>query len=233
MCSTNTALESIGLRRVEARVVHRETGAVADALSHTHVFEVPCRNGHPSIGERIAAGDHRAEEIVLVVPVAEIAAEGHIEDAANRGARCVVLRCGDKVGAVVCEHASFIRLETTTAVVGPQVALVIDQPTEVASVHIRRGHVRGAHQRGHIAPRACTERVTGPLEIVEYDAPRLRRDDLHLEVVRLVQVVPRQLHFGLRERRHVIEIDTSDLEFNLVRKIALIELPITGRVPVL
>ncbi|MBV6405298.1 MAG: hypothetical protein GFGODING_02065 [Flavobacteriales bacterium] len=213
-------------------VVHGGQGAVSDVVAHAHVVEHEVRDGGPAVGERVATGEEGAEEVVLVVPVAEVASEGEVEHPPELAGR-KVLRGANVVRAVVREHPVHRLLQPPAAAVRPEVALVVDQGVEGRAVLVGKGHVGRTHQGRNGADTTSGQGITRVLEIVEHHAAHLGREGLDLEVVRLVQVDPHELGLRQAEGRQVVQVHAAHLQFRRGGQVALVELAIARSVAVL
>ncbi len=195
-------------------------------------MELPVRDRRPTIRQGLPATEHRTQEVVLVVPVAIVAPEGHVEHTVEVARRQVLGR-GYVVRTVVGEDAVHGLLQATSGTIGPEIALVVHQRVEGRAVLVREGDVRRTYERRDGADAPCGHWVTGILEVVEHDTAHLRAEPLDLETVGLVQVGPGQFQFTEAEGRHVVQVDPADLQLGGGRQIALIELAVAGHVAIL
>ena len=186
----------------------------------------------PHAAEPVARRDVRLQEIVPVVPVAEVAAEGHIENTTVDHATGEVLRRGDIVRPVEGEDTVVRGLQSTATAVGPEITLVVDEGCVGWSVGIAIGDVARGDTWCHALVSAPGQWVRHPLEVVEHDAAHRWGEAFDLEVVRPVEVVLHQLHLTHAESWHVVHVHTPDLQFHCTGKVALVELPITHQVDV-
>ena len=233
MYPTDGPLPSVREGRVQACVVHGGKHTGTDRFPHAHVVEVPSRDGGPHVGERVAVGQGCSQEVVRVVPVAEIASEGHVEHAVVATGRGRDILCGpDVVGPVKGEGVSGHGLQATTAGIGPQVTLAVHHGVKGGTILVGCCDVGGAYKRSHGPPTAGGERVGHPLQVVEHQPTHGGRETLDLVTVRLVQVCPKQFGLRLAERGHRAHIHTAHLQLHGRRQVGLIELPIIGHVHV-
>ena len=193
---------------------------------------VVSRNGRPDACQARSASDVGAQEIVAVIPIAEVAAKGHVEDAAHAGGS-KVLRCRDVGRAVKGQYAPIARLSACATAVGPHVALAIHQLVEGRTVLIRVSDVTSANQGSHAAPATCRERIAHPLQIVEHERTLLGHPALQLEIVRTIEISTHELRGAQREGWHVRQIHAPYLQFEIAREIALVEFAIARDVAVL
>ena len=112
-------LPPIILRGVQAGIIHCDQCAVPDVLSKAHMMEVPWWHAGPAIGERFTFGDGCAQKVVLVVPVAEIATQRHVEHPPHACVRRVVLGGADVAGPIEGDHAIHPLLASAAARIGP------------------------------------------------------------------------------------------------------------------
>ena len=233
VCLAHRALPTLCLGHVEARIVHRGQGTRTDRFPHTHMVEIPCRDRSPTIRQGLSAGQWCAQEVVLVVPISEVATESHVEHTTHAHRCGVVLCCRHIVRTIEREHTSFVPLGTATGGIGPEVALPVHIGVERTAIRIRFGDVRRTHQGCDVAPSASRQWIAHPLKVVEDDTPDLRGPRLQLELMHLVQVGAHELCLALSECRHVVHVHTTHLQFKCRWKAAVVELPIPGDVPVL
>ena len=211
MCLPDASLPTFRLWGVQPGVVHGGQCARTDGFAHAHVVEVPRRDRRPAIGQSLTTGQWRAQEIVLVVPIAEVASEGHVEDPAHAHRSGVVLGGGHVVGTVVGQHAPLHPLRAAPGGIGPHVALPVDVGIEGTAIGIGIRDVGRADQGRQVAPAAAGERVADPLQVVEHDTTHLGRPDLALELADLVQVRAHQVHLALGKGGHVVHIHPCHL----------------------
>ena len=203
--AVGTPLPSTALGCVQTGVVHGHIGAIPDVVAHAHVMEEPMGNSGPYVGEAVSACQGSAQEVVGHIPVAEIAAEGHVEDAPEVDGRILV------------GGAHVVRTHPCASATGvaPQVALVVDAGVERVRVGIDIGGVRSSDQGRDIAVSRTGQRIGEVLEVVEDDSPA-QRNELHgLVRMGFVQVALEQLFLTVREGipwcPHVGKIDPPNL----------------------
>ena len=183
-------------RGIQAAVVHGEHDTVADILTLTHMMEIPGRNAGPDACQCITLCDRRAQEVVLIIPVAEIASAGHIENTTHAAVGSIVL-CGTYVvGTIEGDLPALIKLRSPTAGIGPQITLAVHQTLELGSVLVRIGDVGCADQWSHVPPTRSCERISDPLKIVEHQRTVLWAPSFDLETVRTVEIVAEELSFA-------------------------------------
>ena len=207
----------VGRFVVAVAVVLCERCGVAYGLTQPHVVEEPVGITRPEVGERTAGCQCGTEEVVRVIPVAEVAAE---EDGEHtlRVAAGELRTVANTVGAVP---------PSTAAAIAPQVRL----RAQLGEVVACNGVVR-VYQRTKTPPCVLGEGIGVTGEVVIDHGAILRGELLELPLVQLGEVVPQQGGLVRAEGGQVVEINAAHGEFHRSGDHRLIELAIARHIEV-
>ena len=234
MCSiVGTALPATVLGLIVGGIVHAQQHTMADRLTDPHVVEPPIGHSSPYAGQRLTAAQGGTEKVVPVVPIAEVAATGHVEHAPHRQGRGVVLGRCDVVGPIEGEDAIVRCLQSAPAGIGPHVALTVHIAGKGRAIGVAIRDIGVTDQGAHVPVCTARDRITHPLKVVQHKTPFLGDPLLALVLMSLVQVVLQELDLTCGKGRHVLEVHPAYLQFDRGREVAVVELAVTGNVVVL
>ena len=202
---------------VEIDVVLGNTGAVADGFSEGHMVHEPVGQPRPYARECITvAGDSRPEEIVFVVPVAEITpVEDHKDGLGTVAGE--VGRAADRVRLLIT---------SATGTVGPKVRLAVQGGEE--RIWPDDLNVTWPKKETEMTP--CIDRRSITIQIAKIVADQSPAGGGEFAMAKpmvLLEITPEEIGFGAgKERGHVPEIDAPNFQFNRGREGGLVELAV-------